>query len=330
MTITRSFIPQTDCSAWDEALRGVPHPFTHRWEYCQAMTISSGLQTFLYVAEQGSNKALCPLSVREKEKGCPDLVSPYGFGGFATSGSVSGMAASWKDYARAQGFVAGYIMQHPVFLAESMALKGDVEEKRKVYILDLAHPLDVIQQRMGQTHRYELRRWSESGVRLVMVKEHVKSVFLGLYNDMLARISAAPVYHFRDESLDMLMDLPHVFVVGAEEHGEIQAAAIFLHTQWAGEYFLGAYTADGRKHSRALIWGAVEELKKRGVVTLNLGGGVQEGDSLDDFKRRFGGRPMQSRVLKQVYDPEKYSYLCRKYCSAESAASGYFPQYWIK
>ena len=73
----------------------------------------------------------------------------------------------------------------------------------------------------------------------------------------------------------------------------------------------------------------IEKLKEFGVERLNLGGGVREEDSLDQFKRRFGGEPLKGQVLKQVFDKEKYDYLRKTYCSEKFKNSDYFPPYWI-
>jgi hypothetical protein len=75
-----------------------------------------------------------------------------------------------------------------------------------------------------------------------------------------------------------------------------------------------------------LIWAAVRELKRLGVPTLNLGGGVSEGDSLAEFKRRFGAKQVPLRHVKQVYRPGRYRQLSQR-VGADPAAQGYFPAY---
>ena len=67
-------------------------------------------------------------------------------------------------------------------------------------------------------------------------------------------------------------------------------------------------------------------LKEQGIKNINLGGGVKEGDFLDDFKRRFGGKAMPIGKLTGVVNRAKYDELCKEFCLDEG--TNYFPPYW--
>ena len=328
----QTLIPVSDESGWTRALAGLRHAFGHRWVYGCAMERSSGLKTFLYVAREGSHAAVCPLSFREKESGYGELVSPYGFAGIVSNFSAEeaqALPAEWFRFCQKNGFVTAYVMQNPLFPLTNLAWRGRLTDHHTLYLVDLTPSAGELWKQMGETHRYEIRRLAGSGAAEVVTDNaRLKNSFKRLYPETLERVHASKVYHFSDAALDQLMESSGALLVGVEDHAGIQAVSLFLHTPWVAEYFLSASSMDGRKYSRQVIWTAMTLLKETGVACLNMGGGVRPGDSIDQFKRRFGGRAVSGQVLKAIFDQEKYACLCRKHCAGNEAKISFFPPYW--
>ncbi len=315
---------------WERELSGMRYLPAHTWHYCKAMAESSRLDTALYVETSNEKKIICPFSVRSKENGYREIVSPYGFGGVLSTEMRHGGAASlgsWEDFWRQNDVVTAYIMQHP--LCRISAEGGDecVKESHPLFCIDLQLPEEELWRNMHSTHRYEIRRGEkDSGIEISIDDEELKHALLVLYPQTLERIQASKIYYFRQSTLETLMNMRHAFLVGAVSGTTVHAVSLFLYTEHGAEYFLNAATLEGRKFSRTLLWTAIRELKKRAVPFLNLGGGVRPGDSLEDFKRRFGGKMLCTQTLRQIFDRDKYTYLM-KYCEAGDA-HGYFPPYW--
>lgn len=311
---------------------GISHSYAHRWEYCSAISNSSVFDTFLYVAMEGDEKAICPLSVREREDGCPELVSPYGFGGLVSTISVEnsiGFRTEWIRFCEENGFVTAYIMQHPAFPLSPSVWGEDLFENHILYLIDLTSPVDEIWQQMGKTHRYEVRRCEgDSSIELMTDRRKLKEAMLSLYPQTMRRVGASEVYHFSSETLEKLVEAPDSLLLGVEDGSGVQVVTLFFYTPCAADYFISASLPEGRKYTRLLVWTAIKMLKRLNTACLNLAGGVKPGDTLDQFKRRFGGRMVRGQVLKQVFDKEKYAYLCRKYCPTNHPETGYFPPYW--
>ena len=76
-----------------------------------------------------------------------------------------------------------------------------------------------------------------------------------------------------------------------------------------------------------LIWSAVQRLRELGVPSLNLGGGVREGDDVAEFKRRFGAAELPLASLRQVYRPERLRARSAAQAGVTSDRSGWFPPY---
>jgi len=120
--------------------------------------------------------------------------------------------------------------------------------------------------------------------------------------------------------------LDDVLMVGAGEGGSVDSVAVFGHTAHGADYLFGVSVPGGERQAVHLIWSGVERLRALGVATLNLGGGVHDGDDLAEFKRRFGAAELPLRSLRQVHRAGVYESLCRG-AGVTSDRSGWFPPY---
>lgn len=325
--LQQSFISLENRAAWESHLQDIPHGPAHLWSYNAAIFESSHLPTFLYAASAQGFKAACSIAVREKF-GKKDIVTPYGFGGFVSSGQYSNFADSWSHFISKEGFVCGYIAVHPLFGQKSFFNKQECSVSSHIYMLNLDQPLEAIQQQFAKVHRYELRQWQKSNVTIVTDKSRLINCFPLLYRQTLERVNAASVYHFSAETLMSVIESNNTIAVGAEMNNTIEAISLFIHSSFGAEYFLNAATENGRVHTRGLLWTGMELLKKLGIPILNLGGGIKPGDDLDNFKRRFGGVPYACNIVKQIYNRDFFEDICQKAGVFGQTKNAYFPPYY--
>lgn len=312
-------IPLSDSHAWDNALEGVPHFFAHRHAYNAAMC-TDAQDVFLYTVEREGFRAACPLMVREWQ-GTRDIVSPYGFAGFAYTGHDAEFPAFFSQSMAARGYVAGYIVQHPLIdVPAGMAFRT---EGKQCFLLDLSADADTRLAAMASDHRSRLRQWWKQQPVLAYNTPEIIASFMELYAPAMERAGASSSYFFSPPTLAALTQGPHALVVGVP--GE--AASLFVYHGRYAEYYLNACTEDGRRHARGLVWHAAEYLKAQGVEVLNLGCGIVEGDLLEMFKQRFGGKAKRFSILKQVYRTEDYRALCEERGADPTERNGFFPAY---
>lgn len=323
--MTERWIALSETRQWQQALAGLPHAAAHTHAYCLALSRSSRLETRLLASEDSSGRVACPLSVRAIEPDLPELVSPYGFGGFVGTGDVPALVRKCNAFCRGEGFVTGYIQQHPVVGPEFDSV--DAHRHASVFALDLTAGTEQLLANMDQSHRYELRRALRDGPALETDPVELKAALRTIYPPMVDAKGAASVYRFCDKTLDAFAGCDGSFIVGAARSGKVVAVALFLATPWVAEYFIQAFLPEGRADTRRLIWAAVEHYKARGIPVLHLGGGIRARDSLESFKRRFGGRRVDSMVLKQIYDRERFEALSRRHATP-ATTEGFFPAYW--
>ncbi len=319
-------IPLDAAQAWDRALEGIPHGFAHTRASCLAMMRTSGLPTFLYEFAAEGVRIVCPLSERPIN-GRTDVVTPYGFSGFAGTADHPAFAEQWLTFARAQGWVAGYIGLNPLFENPSYFPPGAVTRANDLFVIDLTRSPEKLHAALDHNRRRQLRRWDELRDTIITDREPLAAFFRANCREFLRRANAGPAYALTDETLALLAELDNVLLLGRGRGGRIEAVSVFAHTPHAAEYLFNIPLADGRHHAVPLVWYAVHELKARGIPALNLGGGVRPGDGIAQFKERFGARRLPFGALKQVYDEAQYARICRAHGRDPLDRTGYFPAY---
>jgi hypothetical protein len=319
-------IPLDDPSGWKGALEDIPHAFAHTWESCRAMAETSKLRTFLYRYEDGDTRIVCPLSERNW-KGTTDIVTPYGFSGFAGNGDCTCFAQAFKSFARDRGYVCGYIGLNPLFANQTHFEPGDVHVYNSLYVLDLSRSMSDLFANLSTNRKRQLKNWDQVQASLFEDGTRTAEFFMENFSGFLSEKRAAGVYAFSRETLSRLVAQENVFLVGAQRDGGMSAVSVFAHTPYAGDYLFNISKPEGRDFAAALIWFGARRLKQLGVPWLNLGGGIHEDDGVARFKERFGGAKRGLSSLKQVYQPETYRTLCREAGTDPEDRKGYFPAY---
>ena len=318
-------IPLSRHEEWRAALHGLDHAFAHTWEHCRAMALTSGWPTFLYVFENAGTRTVCPFAERPFGDAL-DVVTPYGFSGFAGTADPDDVLQAWCDFASTRGYVCGYIGLNPA-LDPTGAWRTRAEAHNDVYLLDLTGSEDVLLARMSANRRRVISAWRLRERPCVEDREELVSFFIAHYHRFVAARGAAPVYDFTKATLEYLLGLDDVVVIGVGEDARLEAVAVFGHTHAVGDYLFGVSVPGGERHSAVLVWEGALALRRRRVPVLNLGGGVHAGDGVAEFKRRFGATPEPLRRLRHVYDPDRFAALCRAAGRDPNDRSGYFPPY---
>jgi hypothetical protein len=324
MTVHRR-IPLEARSEWDSALEGIPHAFAHTWSHCHAIQLTTGLPTYLYRWERGAARLVCPLAER-RFRSQADIVTPYGFNGFAGTGDCAGFRDDWIEFAVSEGYVCGYIGLNPVLRTQTYYAPETAVTHNSVFVLDLGAPLEQLMERVQPRRRTQLRAPLAPDTRIVWDRERLAAFFMETYPEFMRRAEAAPIYDFNRATLSSLCSQESVLLVGAEVNGSLEAAVVFGYTTWVADYLFGVALPPGRHHSARLLWCGVERLHALGIPLLNLGGGARPHDGIAEFKRRFGARELPLHSLRQVYRPEEFRALCLA-AEVEPQDEGYFPPY---
>ncbi|MEX5721406.1 hypothetical protein [Geodermatophilus maliterrae] len=322
----QTLIPLDDRAGWERALDGLPHAFGHTWASCRAMHLTTGWPTSLYVWEDGSSRFACAIAERGGP-GTVDVVTPYGFGGFVGTGPEGGLLPQWQEFARARGYVCGYLGLNPLFVPPVCRASGDYGEHNDVHVLALDSGPDRLFARLSGNRRRQVRAFETAPARLSADRERLAEYFLAGIDDFLRSRGAGYASLLGGRTWRALLERDEVFVLGVEEDGSLVAASVFAHTPYCGEYLFGISSPAGRAYSAVLVWAAALRLAESGVPRLNLGGGVRRGDGIAAFKERFGGERLPLGALRQVYRPAAYARLCAAAGRDPGDRTGFFPPY---
>ncbi|RKH56325.1 GNAT family N-acetyltransferase [Corallococcus aberystwythensis] len=276
--------------------------------------------THTLVIQTGTPSTLrIPLIVRAIE-GTPyrDAISPYGFPGGVTDGwsEMPALAVDWQGTELVSIFVRERV-QGPHCFSGGTA-------RNEVFLVDPCRPLTL-----REMHRRHMRRNVRLGfvstvraVRDALPEE--RAGFRDVYRQTMVRDEACRRYFFSDAYFEELFASPVAWLVTARApEGAVASAAVVVRSDGLLHYYLGG-TADvylARSPAKNVFGGMIDLCLQLGLP-LHLGGGLQPGDGLEDFKRGFANASGRLHTHEIVCDAAAYAAL-----SDGHPGGGFFPAY---
>ena len=319
-------IPLDSPREWKRALFGVPHSFFHTWEHSYAMHLTHKQPAYLYCAEAEGVRVVCPFIERPIGE-YVDIATPYGYSGFAGNGDIRAFPSHWEHFVKSRGYVSAFIALHPHFFRFGCTRAEETHELKSLYFLDLSLETEELLRRCSKTRRQSIRKAESVGISIVTDRQRLTRFVLDNYRDFFRRKNANASYGFRSTTIQYLMSLDCALAIGAASGDQIEAVHLTVCTPHVAEYLFCFDRRAAESHGIGLIWEAVKRLRGLGIERFSLGGGLEDRDSLDAFKRRFGGERRTLRALKQVIQPETYARLCAGVGADPDDRAGYFPAY---
>lgn len=284
----------------------------------QFLAAEGATHTLRIETEEGA-ELLAPLRVRAIGDGPErDATSPYGYPGLAASAGIVVDPAA-VDFS-ATGLVSAFFRHQ---LGVPPPLTGATARN----VVEIADP--ALPRKSRPSDRRQIRRNLERGYALELVTGEETSAaqragFADLYEQTMRRAGAAEHYFFGRPYFDRLLSAERTWLaLATDPEGELAAASLATVSDGYLHYYLSG-SADARlsdspmKNVVALLVDHAEALG----MPLNLGGGLNRGDALEEFKRGFANREEQWFTSEVVCDPATYERL-----SAGRDAGGYFPAY---
>jgi hypothetical protein len=259
-----------------------------------------------------------PLVVREIPGGeLLDATSPYGYPGAERGGAR--LHAGEVDWSGA-GLVSVFIRDR----LDGASLAGGAQRS----VVQIADPELPRKSRMSD--RQQIRRNERRGYEIRMVpgaetSEDDRRAFEAVYEQTMRRTAAAHRYFFGPDYFDSVLQSERawLYLCQAPDGGDVAAASIVALSDGFLHYFLSG-TADEHLDSAPMknVIEALISLAEDLGVPLNLGGGIRQGDGLEEFKRGFANRELPFVTHEVICDPAAYEAL-----SAGRPDSDFFPLY---
>jgi hypothetical protein len=261
-----------------------------------------------------------PLVTREipQSEGLVDAVSPYGYPGVAAPAGAS-VDPEEVDFAPT-GLVS-------VFIRHRIGAEPPLGRSRRRNTVQIADPELPRKSRMSD--RQQIRRNERRGYRSEIVPgpvtdESQRTAFTRVYEETMRRAGAAERYLFGGGYFDRILASERAWLALAlEPGGGVAAGSIAAESDGFLHYYLSG-TADESLRDSPMknLVSALVDFAWGHELPLNLGGGIEPGDRLEEFKRGFANRQEAWRTSEIVCDPDAYRRL-----SAGAPAEGFFPAY---
>ncbi|MCT2141230.1 peptidoglycan bridge formation glycyltransferase FemA/FemB family protein [Dietzia cinnamea] len=285
-----------------------------------------------------------PLLVRELSSGYRDAISPYGYCGIYCSPEVSDPHTLWRqtrDHLDRLGVVSIFIRDSPLVPTfrppEALAI---VDDHPTFYLRRMNE--EAAWRSMEGRARTAVRKAIKSGVSATLRKVSEPdlepgSPFRTLYESTMQRVGANQEYIFGDAYYRTLFSglKEDLYIAVAEREREVLAASLFMVGQAGMHYHLSGSTREASRlgASNLLLWEAWRFASSLRLPGLHLGGGVRKGDSLEKFKRSFGGDQTIYSAYGVVIDRGQYETETSRAAAAlgcsdsDLLSTGFFPAY---
>lgn len=249
-----------------------------------------------------------------------DAISPYGYpGGSAAPDDPPDPAGiDWSATSLVSLFIRDRIGDRP-------CLAGGTA-RSQVHLADPGREGGIRKRLRQQIRANERRGWQVGAEPGAAADPADIAAFEAAYAQTMRRTGAAERYFFSSGYFESVLAEPSAWLLLAGRPGERPGAgAIAVTSDGLLHYFLGG-TADSVLEDSPMknLFGAMIALAGELGISLNLGGGVTPGDSLDTFKRGFANATAPFRTHEVICDHDAY----RELSGAVGAApEGFFPAY---
>ena len=289
--------------------------------------------------EGGGVELLAPLIVREIEgTGENDATSPYGYPGLVEGEGSRGHAPRSNSGEAPRGMPPTPGAVDPSAVDFSATGLVSIFARHRLDWVPVAHPSErnVVQiadpdlpPKSRPSDRRQVRRNLEAGYELKLVPglettAEQRTGFLDAYEQTMRRTGAAAHYFFPAAYFDRVLEADSAWLaLATAPSGDLAAASLAAVSDGYLHYYLSGSTDAHLSDSpmKNVVTRLIEHSAELGLP-LNLGGGIVNGDALEEFKRGFANRQETWRSSEIVCDPAAYERL-----SAGRDAAGYFPAY---
>lgn len=330
-----SVLGTQDRSAWRSALSMLPYDLRDvhllpEWgEAHEAEGVTAHLAVFVDHDEQFM---VCQPFLKRRIKDYFDLTSA-GYGGPVTNAVLPTIRdaqlyeQAFSIWRNQNDIVSEFYLINPLLMGHQAVMLPNCHPvwERDVTIV----PLGSMDEFSAHLRKNRIQSMDSAALDVV-VATMTPSKMWELYEPAMRSKNAAVRWQFSQEYFERLASMTWVDIFGAFNTAaqRVEAGAVFTKSPIAIYYYLAAREEDAR--SGFADW-CIQRAARQGVGTavpwLHLGGGLKPGDSLEKYKRSFGGiqRPVYS--VRRIYQREIYVALSGGDDRDDALYGGFFPAY---
>ena len=268
-----------------------------------------------------------------------DLTSPYGYCGphlnvlnARTGESLKKFSEIYRNYILNKKYLCEFIRFNPLLNNwEHLTDLMDLKYLNDIVVVDLTNSLYNIEKNINKGHRYNIKKTLRSNCNIEIFEKPCKEEieeFITLYYATMKRNKAAPKYYFTNKFIKDHFNLLNTVLIRAKKNEETISSSIFLLGNKFLHYHLSGRTDNnkGLFPTDLIIWEAIKWGKNKNLQHLNLGGGINQNDTLFKYKKGFSNTVKKNYIGSKIFNLEKYNEISiMKKC--ESNKNTFFPAY---
>lgn len=320
-------------------------------EYAKSLMIhGDGIPQLLYW-ENGA-KRICDVIIIEdvensirfkdklKEGTYLDATTPYGYGGPLSDGVLSSVEMQLflfelNEKLKEENIVSQFVRFHPLIgLQRDFYNAFNAVTFKETVFIDTTDKKSIWEN-MESSNRNMIRKAIKSGVTIKHDKGENIDTFIDIYNSTMDGHNAEGYYYFEKKYYEFLIEnmKDNIEFFYSYLDGKIIGTSIFFFNDEFMHYHLSGVYKEYKKYASTnlLLYEAANWANEHGIKKLHLGGGLNKGDSLFKFKKKFNKHGIVPfYVGRMICDKVKYKELLdvrKKFDSTFDINNNYLIQY---
>lgn len=300
----------TQADKWDKIIESFPQKdIYYTSAYARLSILESRNKAYLLYAVQANFRMCMPIIVADISLSEPfmdklipqtyfDAETPYGYGGPLCDGDENGKAVQSvffeirEELAR-QRIVSVFIRFHPLLKnhEKCLDLYDSIRYMHHTIFIN-TESSETIFNNLDSKNRNMIRKAKNNKIS-IQFDMGIKGLdeFRNIYRKTMDEHHAEIKYYFSDMYFNQMKELlrENVFLVNAYLEKKIISSAIFfLYKPYLHYHLAGTHPSyRNLAASNLLLYEVSQWASQNGVRWFHLGGGIEEGDSLFGFKKKF-------------------------------------------
>ena len=182
------------------------------------------------------------------------------------------------------------------------------KKRNRSYILDLSKPLEFIKKNISSRKQTFLNK-SLDNSRFFVADLKERKLFPDMFISFMKQVGSSKSSIFSIEYINKIIFSPNVLILGIKIDDKIELMHLIglSKDKLTADFVFAASTIKGYKAGTMLVWEEIKFLKSKNVRRFHLGGGINEGDGIDEFKRQMGGQLMYNGGFKLIINDKLYN-----------------------
>jgi len=230
-----------------------------------------------------------------------DLITPYGYSGyyFLKQDTFDEFLILFRKEAYNKNYIKEIVRQNPYL--DNNITNYDILKTKTIYGIEIndynyywknilhSKKRNMIKKAIKLNLSYELKP-----INLLLIN----NIFKDLYQENMIKVNALKYYYFNDNYFNSLGKLKNTYISIVRENNKPIGSAIFFVFNKYIHYHLSCNNNSTNCITDFLLTNVIKELCVNKILI--LGGGLEDGDSLSNFKKKISNKEYKYTIYENI------------------------------